>query len=92
MSTAYHSPGLYNPFPTMTSPWQPGIWRRLPWGGISAIVGAILAIGAAVSILLMSDGALISDWRYPPTVYISIAYTISNVLLTAALSEGVTVR
>lgn len=46
---------------------------------------------AAIGILVASDGMLIQNWKYPPTVYLSVAYTISNILVAAAFSEAVTV-
>lgn len=71
--------------------WQPGKLRRFPWPGVLAIIGAFLGIVASIAIVVSSDGALISDWKFAPTVYLSIAYTISNLLLSAAFSQGVTV-
>ena len=71
--------------------WRPGVWQRFPWLGFLQIFGALLGVAASIAILIASDGALISDWRYAPTVYLSISYTISNLLLAAAFSEGVTV-
>lgn len=72
--------------------WRPGALRRIPWIGLAAVVGAIIGIAAAVAILVASNGALISDWTYPPTVYLSITYTISNILLNIGLSKGVTIN
>lgn len=71
--------------------WRPGIFRRIPWSGISALFGAFCATMAAIGILVASDGMQIQNWKYPPTVYLSVAYTISNILVAAAFSEAVTV-
>lgn len=74
-----------------TRPWQPGFLRRIPWAGLSSLVGALIGIGAAIAILITSNGVPIREWKYAPTVYLSVCYTISNILLNAALSQGVTV-
>ncbi|CAK3922780.1 Hypothetical predicted protein [Lecanosticta acicola] len=72
--------------------WQPGIFRRIPWSGISALFGAFCANIAAIAILVASDGNLITAWKYSPTVYLSVSYTISNSLIAAAFSEAVTLN
>ncbi|CAK4032791.1 Hypothetical predicted protein [Lecanosticta acicola] len=73
-------------------PWQPGAFRRIPWSGLGCLVGAVLGMIAAIAILRASDKAPITSWRYPPTVYLSIAYTISNILLAGAFGQGVTIN
>ena len=78
--------------PTVSGrPWQPGVLRRLPWTGLACIFGAILGIIASIAILKISDGVPITSWRYAPTVYLSISYTCTNILLGVALSHGVTI-
>jgi len=72
-------------------PWQPGFFRRIPWSGLLCLFGALLGVVASIAILRASDGAPISDWRYSPTVYLSISYTITNILLAVALGHGVTI-
>ncbi|TKA83976.1 hypothetical protein B0A55_00219 [Friedmanniomyces simplex] len=71
--------------------WQSGFFRRFPWAGFLCIVGALLGVVASIAILKASDGVPISDWKYSPTVYLSISYTITNILLAVALSHGVTI-
>ncbi|KAK5104871.1 hypothetical protein LTR62_002644 [Meristemomyces frigidus] len=71
--------------------WRPGFFRRLPWMGLLCIVGACLGVAASIAILRASDGTPINDWRYAPTVYLSISYTITNILLAVALGHGVTI-
>lgn len=90
MSSISHTPVSYTAV-SNKNPWKPGVWRRIPWSGLSCVGGAVVAFLAAVAILVQSNGALISSWRYPPTVYISISYTMGNILLNAALPQGVTV-
>jgi len=72
-------------------PWQPGFFRRIPWAGLLCLLGSLLGVVASIAILRASDGVPISDWRYSPTVYLSISYTITNILLAVALGHGVTI-
>lgn len=71
--------------------WRPGALRQFPVLGVIQLVGVVLGICAAITILIVSDQALISDWKYSPAVYLTISYTISNFLLAAAFAQGVTV-
>ncbi|KAK5701879.1 hypothetical protein LTR97_004697 [Elasticomyces elasticus] len=59
--------------------------------GVLCILGAVAGVAASIAILRLSDGVPITDWRYAPTVYLSISYTITNILLAIALSHGVTI-
>ncbi|GIZ48286.1 hypothetical protein CKM354_001135400 [Cercospora kikuchii] len=70
--------------------WRPGALRQFPVLGVIQLVGVVLGICAAITILIVSDQALISDWKYSPAVYLTISYTISNFLLAAAFAQGVT--
>ncbi|KAK0854832.1 hypothetical protein LTS02_011346 [Friedmanniomyces endolithicus] len=72
-------------------PWRPGFFRRISWAGLLCLFGALLGVVASIAILRASDGTPISDWRYSPTVYLSISYTITNILLAVALGHGVTI-
>ena len=71
--------------------WQPGLLRRFPWAALSCVLGAALGVVASIAILTISDGVEITAWRYAPTVYLSVSYTITNILLAVALSYGVTI-
>lgn len=73
------------------NPWQPGVGRRIPWGGISCLFGVFCCGVVEIAILLASNGRPIASWKYPPSLFLSIAYTIGNILLAAAFSQGLTV-
>lgn len=45
-----------------------------------------------IAILAASNGKPIASWKYAPSLYLSVAYTIGNILLSAAFSQGLTVR
>lgn len=72
-------------------PWSPGLFPRLPWLGLGALLGSVLGLGACVAILVVSNGQPVKDWVLQPTVYLSIAYTLTNIMLQYALTEGVNV-
>ncbi|KAI9718454.1 MAG: hypothetical protein M1812_004175 [Candelaria pacifica] len=69
--------------------WTTGFFSRFPWGGISALIGAVLCAAASAAILLASDGK-VNDWKLQPTVYLAITSALSSILVHYALSVGVT--
>ncbi|MCJ1340724.1 hypothetical protein MMC09_006020 [Bachmanniomyces sp. S44760] len=64
---------------------------RLPWLGLGAIIGSILGTAASVAILIASNGKPIASWTFQPTVYLSIASTLTNIMISFALSQGVNI-
>ena len=90
MSTKHTSPSYYRAVEP-GRPWQPGFWTRLPWLAVGALTLSLLGTAAFVGILIGSHGTPISAWRFQPTVYLSIAYTITHITLTFALAEGVNI-
>ncbi|KAI5358795.1 hypothetical protein Slin14017_G110780 [Septoria linicola] len=79
------------PATSRMNPWQPGFAKRIPWGGISCLFGVFCCGVVEIAILLASNGRPIASWRYPPSLFLSMAYTIGNILLAAAFSQGLTV-
>ena len=77
---------LYN-----RKPWNPNVGRRIPWKGLGALLGGIAGIGAAVAILIMSDGQPTSKWSVQPAVYLAIASAVTNICIHFALGRAVTV-
>jgi len=73
------------------NPWRTNPFRRLPWLGFAALVGALLGVVASVFILIKSNGQPTKKWTLQPTVYLAIASTVTNIALHFALTEGVTV-
>lgn len=72
----------------LRSPWHPSPIRRLPWLGLSALLGTVLGIMASIAILMASNGQPTDVWSLQPKVLLAIASTITNILLHLALSEG----
>ncbi|KAF2212782.1 hypothetical protein CERZMDRAFT_106043 [Cercospora zeae-maydis SCOH1-5] len=72
-------------------PWQPGFTRRIPWAGILCLFGVLCAGIVEIAILVTSNGKAIYSWKYPPSLYLSMAYTIGNILLVAGFSQGLTI-
>jgi hypothetical protein len=70
--------------------WKTGLWRRFPHTGMLSVLAAILASVCMIYIVSTSDGKPINHWKYQPTVYLSITYTIANLALQYALAQAVT--
>jgi hypothetical protein len=70
--------------------WRTGFWRRFPPTGMLSILTAILASTCMIYIVSTSDGKPINNWKYQPTVYLSITYTIANLALQYALAQAIT--
>lgn len=68
--------------------WLPGLVRRLPHKGIGAFLASLLAFAAAIAILVVSNGQSVASWTVQPTVYLTVAYTLNNILIRIALKEG----
>ena len=83
-STAYSAVG-----PAQHS-WDPRL-SRLPWKGLSALILSVAGVIVAITILIASDGDEAEGWQFQPTVYLAIASTVTNITLTYALFEGVSV-
>lgn len=81
----------YNVVTKRGLPWQPGFFRRAPWLGIIAFLGALGGILAAGVVLFTSNNKPIHEWSVQPTVYLAIASAATNILLHFALSQAVTV-
>lgn len=70
--------------------WITGFWRRFPWTGLLSLLAAVIACAFMLYIVTSSDGQPINSWRYQPTVYLSITYTIANIALQYALAQAIT--
>lgn len=74
-------------------PWVPGVLKRLPLGGLLALLGVAICSIGPVAILKFSDGQPTATWpdqKYPvqPAVLLSICAAIGNTLLRYALFQG----
>lgn len=82
------STNSYSPVHRRGRPWSPGVFRGFPLTGIGALVVVMLGVGGAIAVLITSDGRLLEDWIFAPTVYLSIASTVTNIALQVALTEA----
>lgn len=73
-----------------SSPWSPGVWKRLPWTGFLALFTTVIATMLMIVILVHSNNQP-AHWAVQPAVLLAVTSTIANILLRYALSEGVTV-
>lgn len=81
----------YDAIDKAANPWQPGLFRRAPWLGLGAMLGALLGILAAVIILKASDGQPIQNRSVQPTIYLAIATAATNIFLRYALIQAVSI-
>lgn len=69
----------------------PSVFRVGRLTGLAALLFAFLQIFASCAILLASDGDLVSNWQYQPSVYLAILTAISNKALAFATIQGTVV-
>jgi hypothetical protein len=82
--------------PTERRRWQTGLWQRLPWSGLLALIVGLGCGITALSIAMVSNGKPLDFWRVhgydvQPTVLLSILTTVANIVLGYAFSCGLTV-
>ncbi|KAH0847223.1 hypothetical protein FOPE_00354 [Fonsecaea pedrosoi] len=70
--------------------WEPGL-LHLPFKGLGALLLAAAGVVVSIAILLAANGDDVRRWRFQPTVYLSIASTVTNVTVSFAFLEGVTI-
>ncbi|KAL8867596.1 MAG: hypothetical protein Q9174_005562 [Haloplaca sp. 1 TL-2023] len=73
------------------TPWQPRLFRRAPWSGLLALLGALLGILAGAVVLYISNGQPTEEWRIKPTVYLAICSAITNILVHFSFTQAMTV-
>ncbi|KAE8364918.1 hypothetical protein BDV27DRAFT_157399 [Aspergillus caelatus] len=72
----------------VTQSWEPGVLKRLPLLGISALLGVLACLIFNITILLTSNGKPQNSWKIQPSVLLAISSAISTGLLRFALAEG----
>ena len=65
--------------------WRPSLWRIRPLLGLLAIAVSITSLLISLAILTTSDGDVVDNWYFQPTVYLAIATAVSNTALQCAL-------
>ena len=73
------------------TPWQPKLFRRAPWLGLLALLGALLGVLAAAVVLYISNGKPTENWSIKPTVYLAICSAITNILVHFSFTQAMTV-
>ncbi|KAJ5094478.1 hypothetical protein N7456_010339 [Penicillium angulare] len=73
---------------TRDSPWHPGIFRHVPWMGITSLCGALLCIVASCATVLFSNNQLTSSWRVQPSFLLALSSAGANTLLGFAFAVG----
>lgn len=84
-----HEPSSTDPA-RLSRPWQPGFWKRLPARGLGAWLLALVGTGAAVFILIYSDGVPVDHWdKYmQPTVWLALTSALTGAFLACTFAEG----
>ncbi|KAF7184982.1 hypothetical protein HII31_13605 [Pseudocercospora fuligena] len=90
---------LYTPISsssTRPQPWKPSRWSNVPWFGLLAWVGAILATIGTVVVLTTSNLKPTDEWpskstQVQPTVLLAVLTALANTFSRFALSEGATI-
>jgi len=72
--------------------WLPGKSHHVPWQGFGALLGVLAGLCTAVGILSGADQQRTSDWKLQPSVWLTVAYTITNLFLIMALREACTIK
>ncbi|KUJ10178.1 uncharacterized protein LY89DRAFT_723950 [Mollisia scopiformis] len=87
------SPSLKEEGASAQNEWTPGVWVRMPWLGLMAILGNISCILAFVVILVCSNNSEVKNWNtnLQPSVWLSAASTLANLSLGLALAEGLNI-
>lgn len=75
------------------SKWKPGYSTRFPYAGAIALACITLLAGAALGVLIGSNGVSTSTWpqRIAPNVVLSMINAVSSLALTIAVGEGVAI-
>lgn len=67
--------------------WTPSFLRIGPLAGLLALLFSFLQIFASYAVLATSDGHLVTEWQYQPSVYLAIWTGISNKALAFAVVQ-----
>ncbi|KAL1987991.1 hypothetical protein VTN96DRAFT_1515 [Rasamsonia emersonii] len=76
--------------PPATTPWQPGVLQRFPWGGLLALLASLTSIIASSVTLALSNERPQSEWSLSPSVVLAICSTVGVASLHYAKSEAAT--
>ncbi|RSL69093.1 hypothetical protein CEP53_002375 [Fusarium sp. AF-6] len=71
-----------------TIPWLAPSWRNFPYLASVYLLVAVLGMASAFLVLYLANDSPIDSWALAPTVYLSIAATLSNSMLRAAFRSG----
>lgn len=71
--------------------WKTGFWLRFPRTEVLSLLSAAIASSFMVHIVTLANNQPINSWRFQPTVYLSITYTIANIALQYALARAITI-
>ncbi|KAL7931568.1 hypothetical protein V8C35DRAFT_309821 [Trichoderma chlorosporum] len=74
-------------------PWQPGVWRRIPWRTVGSFAGFMVTCGMMALVLSLSEDKETDQWPthnkyFTVPVLLSLMGAISILFLSIANSEG----
>lgn len=73
----------------MEPAWQPSLFRLGPLAGLAALILSFLLILCSYAILTASNGDLVMNWEYSPTVYLAIFVAVGNKAMAFATIQYV---
>ncbi|KAL6699491.1 hypothetical protein J3F84DRAFT_404528 [Trichoderma pleuroticola] len=82
--------------PTMSIdgiPWQPGVWKRIPWRTVGSVVGFMVTCGMMALVLVLSEDQETNQWPthnkyFTVPVLLSLMGAIAVLFLSVANAEG----
>lgn len=86
MTVADHA--QYSSASSQAKEWKTRSWRHFPKLVTLSVLGSMIAMAMAITVLAIADDSPIDSWPLAPTVYLSIITTLSNAMLRFAFSES----
>lgn len=81
----------YSHAPTPGRLWRTGIWRNVPWRGLSSLVMVLASTLASAVLLAVSNGDAVSSWKVDPSVILAVLSAISTACLGFGLYSGLNI-
>jgi hypothetical protein len=71
--------------------WRTGIFRNVPWVGLTSLLVAFLSTAVSAIVLATSNQVAVANWSVSPHVMLAILSVVMTSCLKVSLSNGVTI-